>query len=827
MKRYVGIFVFLFVLMMVAPTGVLAETESNDTYGTANKISVGDKMPGNISSSGDVDWYKFTTSADGYITVDFEHELFDNSYEFWYMYIYDVTGTKKVVTDSYYVVKGNANCKTAEIGVPAGTYYIKIIPRSSYDWSNRDYSICVNFTKASDWETEFNNERQTADTIKVNKTYQGAIVSTADVDWYKFTTSADGYITVDFEHELFDNSYDFWYMYIYDATGTKKVVTDSYYAVKGNANCKTAEIGVPAGTYYVKIVPRSSYDWSNKTYSICVNFTKNSNWETEFNDDQTTADVIKVNQTYQGAIVSTADVDWYKFTTTADGYITVNFEHDLLDKNYDLWYFYLYDASGANNILGNSYYAVKGNANRETAEIGVPAGTYYIKIVPRSSYDWSNITYSVSVNFKETSKWEKEKNNVWENANEIEKNQSISGTIHGTSDVDWYKFNVAADCEVAIEFSHELINASDNRWAVYLYDETGTSQILKVYSAGSERTKTSSYVALTPGRYCIKVVPYDSYSYSYVYYSIAVAERHTCIGDWVTTQEATCTTAGSKEKHCSICNKLISTSSVSAKGHSYAGWIVTREATCIAEGTKIQKCSVCGYENSKQTIAKVAHTYSDWAVTKKATCTEKGSRYAKCKVCGDKKTEVIEKLAHNYGAWNIVSAATCQKVGSEERHCSLCGGVESRSIDKLFHIYGNWVENKEASCFEKGEKERICEKCGFSEIVELEQLIHRFGTWETVLPATCQKEGNEARICSLCGTTEVRTVEQLVHKYGEWEIVSGNVIIPPIVKEKVCEYCGVTEQTKDWGYSPILVVIVFGVVVGVVNYVRGYRKNRG
>ena len=62
-------------------------------------------------------------------------------------------------------------------------------------------------------------------------------------------------------------------------------------------------IGLPAGTYYIRVQSRSSYSTvSNCKYGICVNYTEADNWEQEFNEDVSTSNQIEVNNTYYGTI---------------------------------------------------------------------------------------------------------------------------------------------------------------------------------------------------------------------------------------------------------------------------------------------------------------------------------------------------------------------------------------------------------------------------------------------------------------------------------------------------------------------------------------------
>lgn len=162
-------------LWFLVPTSNVAyaassrESESNNTAATANTISINSTITGNISSSSDVDWYKFTTSNKGYFNLTFEHTFVESTSSYWRISIFDSTGVNNITggTNNYFYVRGNSNGGSSNYGIPAGTYYVKV-QKDDYHSAN-DYSVTVNFTAASDWETENNNTKDTSNSLQVNQ----------------------------------------------------------------------------------------------------------------------------------------------------------------------------------------------------------------------------------------------------------------------------------------------------------------------------------------------------------------------------------------------------------------------------------------------------------------------------------------------------------------------------------------------------------------------------------------------------------------------------------------------------------------------------------
>ena len=686
--------------VMTVTVSAASEKEPNDSYSAATAISVNTPVDGALSKSSDVDWYKFTVSERGYINIDFTHDLIDSSSTYWDVRVYNSTGVNTVDgSSSQFIVRGNANMLSSTIGIAPGTYYIKVT--SNY-YSSNPYVIKVNFTPTDAWEIESNSNKNNATELSTNKEYGASLSSSGESDWFKFTVSESGYFNVDFKHELIDSTNTYWEIRFYDFTAVNFIDgNNDKYSVAGNQNVKTADVGVAPGTYYIKI--NSNY-YSNMDYSLKINFTPSSEWESEDNGSKEKADELDVNKTYHGSLGTNGDVDWYKFTVSESGFFNVEFTHELTNSTYSFWEIRLYDFTGVNFIDGdNDKYSVTGNANLTTANFGVPAGTYYIKI----SRNYSLLqTYDIKINFTPSTEWETENNSDIPNADEIRINMPINGANGTVGDQDWYKIVLNNSCDFAVSFSHDFVNSSDAMWEISLYDATGTQRLLFQRSAGNNPAMTTEYIQLNAGTYYIKINP--NY-FSTASYTLTAIERHDCKGEFSVTKAPTCTDAGVEERLCTVCGKSLETKAVPAKGHTSDNWIIDVQPTCNSEGKKHGECTVCGYTT----------------------------------------VEAVEKLSHKFGGWSERRASKCEADGVEERICELCGAIEERAI------------------------------------------------------------------------------EALGHKYDEWKTVSGNMVIPPIIREHRCELCGETESIRDWGYVWVTVlagIAAIGLCAGVVAYFKAYKN---
>ena len=100
------------------------------------------------------------------------------------------------------------------------------------------------------------------------------------------------------------------------------------------------------------------------------------------------------------------------------------------------------------------------------------------------------------------------------------------------------------------------------------------------------------------------------------------------------TKSANCITDGyTGDTYCKDCGELISSGEVipATGNHKFGDWTITKAATCTTAGTKTKTCSVCG-KTETATIAKTAHKYDNTVV--KPTYTAKGYTLHKCSACG-------------------------------------------------------------------------------------------------------------------------------------------------------------------------------------------------
>ena len=265
MKKSLSFFLNL-ILVFCSFSALTLQTEAyygNNSFGNAATISINQSYISNIMDSSDEDWFKFTLTTAGKINIDFSHTYVNESTIYWVLTLYD--SNQNPITDSwYYHGETTKTVTTGNIGLPAGTYYIKVEP---YGISTVDYCIKVNFTASSVWEKEFNDDYYTSsNSISLNKEYYGTTMDSSDEDWFKFTLTTAGKINIDFSHTYVNESTIYWVLTLYDSN--QNPITDSwYYHGETTKTVTTGNIGLPAGTYYIKVEP---YGISTVDYCLMV-----------------------------------------------------------------------------------------------------------------------------------------------------------------------------------------------------------------------------------------------------------------------------------------------------------------------------------------------------------------------------------------------------------------------------------------------------------------------------------------------------------------------------------------------------------------------------
>lgn len=367
------------------------KTYASDSESASQSISVNKKYYGELSTSDEVDNYKFTLSNAGSVRIDFGKE-YENSNRGWTVEVYN-SNWEIIKRDEFRC--GNSKTDSSSVlGLTSGTYYLRI-KAISYDWTDTKYNFTLVYSTSNAWEKETNNSFSTASMVNTNSVYYGSISNSdsTDNDYYKFSLSDAGHIRIDFGKEYDSNDRHGWDVILY-SFDQEEMISWTFYC--GNTKTdSTCEYGLPKGTYYILVKPRDYYD-TNVTYNFKINFSASDAWEREPNDDLGVPNKINVNKTYYGTTTEWND-DCYTFNLRKNGTVSINFGKEYDSNDSHGWNITLYDSDRVQITDGTVYCG--DTDNKAVISTDLSAGTYYLKVTPRRYY-----VSSVIYNFKITAK---------------------------------------------------------------------------------------------------------------------------------------------------------------------------------------------------------------------------------------------------------------------------------------------------------------------------------------------------------------------------------------------------------------------------------------
>lgn len=165
---------------------------------------------------------------------------------------------------------------------------------------------------------------------------------------------------------------------------------------------------------------------------------------------------IKVNREYEDSLEEYSEIDYFNFDLSKQGSVQIEFEADVEGK-YNVVMYAVDDDN--KQIQSTTFYAnYNTTSGRETYfanKLRLPAGEYRIKVSGNNS-NFSDEYYNIQVNYSQESKgnYEVETNNTAIEAMEIEPNETITGNLQASSDIDYYMIELPYDGRIQVNFEY-------------------------------------------------------------------------------------------------------------------------------------------------------------------------------------------------------------------------------------------------------------------------------------------------------------------------------------------------------------------------------------
>ena len=496
------------------------ETEQNNTIATADNYDrLGQTITGSISSASDTDYYKITSTTKGYLSFQLQHDKVSGrlSTDIYSVAVCDAAGNTMYTMTSK---KDEEKTESVNFGLDAGTYYLKVsgIPYLDPAGSlavqganGETYKLKASWTNADNWESESNDDINTADTMTSGKAVYGSLYGVSDSDYYGFQTTKDGYIVINLQHSKVTGRQNtaIYAVTVCDTSG------NSIYEMTSKAEDEATDsikLGLSAGKYYIKVAGQNAYYGGN--YVIKTTFKACSTWEHESNDTYDTANTAVSGTTYSGDIRTYSDVDYFKTSLSANGYINVKLTHPVVSGQETTNMFVLSVIRKVDKDQYTEVYTTKirgGDTSISTPNLGLPKGEYYIKIagtgnttgtlLSGTSYP---VNYDVCIKAKTASDREVESNDSAATANTVKNGKTYYGSTSSSSDKDYYKIKMSKAGYLQIKFGHKNSQSTANCYNVVLYNKDN-SEIYKFTNTGTETSYTSCKLGLDAGEYYVCV----------------------------------------------------------------------------------------------------------------------------------------------------------------------------------------------------------------------------------------------------------------------------------------------------------------------------------
>ena len=536
------------------------EKEFNDTPDTATYILLNAAITGNLGDPDDRDYFSFTVSDHRDIKIEFltaEAIISD----MWTIYLQNSKGG--VVT--YHAgsigsaVNGFRTFTSEEMILDPGVYHI-VIYRYEKSYSNADYTLIVRSDSApipniqDDEYTYIQPTEAPEFAYNVNMEISGQIKNAGDLNNFDFGLNYSGSIIVDFISSssapkqswvlnIFDKNNNLFY------SGKCGDEGDFNYSA-GTLTKRSDKIRVPAGSYFVQVLPINAYDYSTAAYRIKINYIPEAKeamgsdtqlYETEYNNSPYSASILTSGSVMTANLNDYADIDYFRFTLLQNSSVNLSFStpKSIGQNN---WVAELFKSeSAASEAIYKEYFGAEGEPESVASEykislsknIRLSPGTYYIKVSAYNIINYSNEDYKITLRVTDESnrygQYETEPNNTPESATLLNLNTDITGDISGIGDVDYFKICADESMEIQIKFTVSQ-RANSSFWAIKVYDSYYRE--LKSYKVGEggvalpegmKYFKTEK-ISLAPGDYFVAILPYTKTEYSDEEYTIKVLD---------------------------------------------------------------------------------------------------------------------------------------------------------------------------------------------------------------------------------------------------------------------------------------------------------------
>lgn len=218
MKKLLSVLLVALMVFSVFVTSASAatytESESNDTFATANNLTVGNSVTGSMSSWRTSDFYKIVAPSNGKLSLVFKHDFIDSDNGWKVLIYYYDDGNYIELSSTRVDLNDGEKTNLPTLGmVKNGVYYIEIKCRTTGE-PQSNYTLSTSFNSTNYYEKETNDTFQTATEVDLNNQYGGVTSNCDRADFFKIKATSNGKLTISFKHTYKDSN-DGWKVSVY------------------------------------------------------------------------------------------------------------------------------------------------------------------------------------------------------------------------------------------------------------------------------------------------------------------------------------------------------------------------------------------------------------------------------------------------------------------------------------------------------------------------------------------------------------------------------------------------------------------------------------
>ena len=217
---------------------------------------------------------------------------------------------------------------------------------------------------------------------------------------------------------------------------------------------------------------------------------------------------LSANTAYMDQLTYSADQNFYSFPVSEAGNISFSFEHDAVNTTAVCWRVYFYNEKGEEFF--HCGFTGKTKDTLTTSQIGVAKGLCYVRVTAGDAY--TDTPYTMRLNFEKSSDWEKEFNDSFAMATEIQLGQTVNGSIMHADDQDYYRFVVPKNGNIVLSMEHNMLEDSKKYWDIFLYDEQKNRKIGYALRGNSVTSVQTDPMEVKAGTYYLRLCADEAFT---------------------------------------------------------------------------------------------------------------------------------------------------------------------------------------------------------------------------------------------------------------------------------------------------------------------------